>query len=95
MLVNHFVKSFNDYRERTFSPSDMICVEDSISFWYGLGGHWINLGIPIYVAIDRKPENGCEIQDSCDGRSRIMLRLKLIMHEEDETRYLKNLASGL
>jgi len=95
MLVNDFVKNFNDYHERTFSPSDMICVDESISCWHDLGGHWINLGLPMYVAIDRKPENGCEIQDSCDGRARIMLRLKLVMHEEDETKYLENLASGL
>ena len=30
-----------------------------------------------YVAIDRKPENGCEIQNVACGRSKVMLRLKL------------------
>ena len=89
MLVNDFVKNFNDYRERTFSPSDMICVDESISRWYGLGGHWINLGLPMYVAIDRKPKKDCKIQDSCEGRARIMLRLKLVMHKEDETIFLE------
>ena len=29
----------------------------------------------MYMAIDRKPENGCEIQSSCCGRSRILCRL--------------------
>ena len=48
-----------------------------------MGGHWINVGLPNYAAIDRKSENGCEIKDACDGRSRIMrsriiIRLKIV-----------------
>jgi hypothetical protein len=39
------------------SPSDVMCVGESTSKWYGTGGHWINEGLPMYVAIDRKPEN--------------------------------------
>jgi len=78
MLVNDFIDAFNDYRASNYSPSDRICVDESISRWYGLGGHWINAGLPNYVAMERKPENGCEIQDACDGRSRIMIRLKLV-----------------
>ena len=35
------------------------------------------------MAIDRKPENGYEIQDSCCEISRIMLRLKIIKQELD------------
>jgi len=27
----------------------------------------------MYVAIDRKPEDGAEIQDSCCGKSNIMM----------------------
>ena len=61
----------------------MICVDESISRWYGQGGGWINAGLPHYVAIDRKPKNGCEIQDSCCGVSGIMLRLKIVKEEED------------
>ena len=30
------------------------------------------------MAIDRKPENGAEVQDSCDGKSGVMLRLKIV-----------------
>ena len=48
------------------------------------GGHWINLGLPMYIAIDRKPENGCEIQNACCGRSGIMMRLKLVKTAEEE-----------
>ena len=75
----------------------MICVDESISRWYGHGGHWINIGLPMYIAIDRKPENGCEIQNSCCGRSGIMMRLKLVKTakeqlthhvEDDETELL-------
>ena len=32
----------------------------------------------MYVAIDRKPENGCEIQNSACGVSGVMLCLKLV-----------------
>jgi hypothetical protein len=40
------------------SPSDVICADKSISLWYGQGG---DHGLPQYIAIDRKPEFGCEI----------------------------------
>ena len=45
---------------------------------YGQGGHWINHGLPMYVAIDRNHENGCEIQNAFCGRSSIMMRIKLV-----------------
>ena len=32
----------------------MICVDESISRWYGQGGDWIDFGLPHYVAIVRK-----------------------------------------
>jgi hypothetical protein len=44
-LVDGFLKSFNDHRAEMFIPSDKICVDESISRWYGLGGYWINLGL--------------------------------------------------
>jgi hypothetical protein len=34
-----------------------------------------NVGLPTYVAMERKPENGCEIQNCYDGKSGIMLQL--------------------
>jgi hypothetical protein len=49
-----------------------------MSRWYGQGGHWIEHGLPQYVAIDRKPENGCEVQNAACGRSGIMLQLQLV-----------------
>ena len=52
-LVDDFVKNFNEHRAQNFFPSDEICVDESMSRWYGRGGHWINHGLPMYVAIDR------------------------------------------
>ena len=37
----------------------------------------------MYVAIDIKPENGCEIQNAVDGKSGIMLRLRLVTTAEE------------
>ena len=55
-----------------------------MSRWYGQGGHWINHGLPMYVAIDRKPENGCEIQNAACGHSGVMIQLKVIKTAEEE-----------
>ena len=78
MLVDDFVENFNNYRQTNFVPSSKICVDETVVRWYGMGGDWINMGLPMYVAIDRKPENGAEIQDACCGESGIMCRLKLV-----------------
>ena len=75
--MDDFVETFNDYRCARYNPSDRICVDKSISKWYEVVGHWINIGLTNYVAMDRKPENGCEIKDACDGRSKVMICLKL------------------
>jgi len=84
MLVDDFVSRINSHRVQHFSPSHLICVDESISRWYGLGGSWINAGLPFYVAIDRKPEDGCEIQNSCCAKSGIMLRLKIVKSPVEE-----------
>jgi hypothetical protein len=77
MLVDGFVEAFNKQRENYFELSTEMCVGESISWWYGQGGNWINIGLPQYVAIDHQPENGCEIQNSACAQSGIMLCLKL------------------
>ena len=46
MRVDGFVRRFNDYRQDFYSPSENICVDESISRWYGQGGHWINIVLP-------------------------------------------------
>lgn len=78
LLVDGHVASFNTHRAKYFSPSDQLCADESMSRWYGLGGFWINRGLPNYVAIDRKPENGCEIQDLAHGQSGMMLQLIMV-----------------
>jgi len=84
MKVDDFVSRFNNHRVTHFEPSHLICVDESISRWYGLGGTWINCGLPFYVAIDRKPEDGCEIQNSCCAKTGIMLRLKIVKSPAEE-----------
>ena len=61
--VEDFVTHFNEYHTQLFSTSDLICDDEYISRWYGQGGHWINLFLPMYVEIDRKPENRVDIQN--------------------------------
>jgi len=82
--IDNFVSNFNSHRATKYYPSDRICVDESISRWYGLGGSWIDIGLPTYVAMDRKPENGCEIQNCCDGKSGIMLQLRVVKSVTDE-----------
>jgi Transposase IS4 len=82
LLVEDFVKNFNDHRASFFSPGWQVCVDESMSRWYGLGGHWINIGLPMYVAMDRKPEDGLEIQNACCAQSGIMLQIKLVKTAE-------------
>ena len=38
-LVEDFVTNFNEYSTQLFSPSDLICADESISWWYKQGGH--------------------------------------------------------
>jgi Transposase IS4 len=83
-LVQDLVDKFNEHRQQCFNPSDLICVDESMSRWYGQGGFWINLGLPQYISIDRKPENGCEIQNAACGCSGVMLKLKLVKSAESE-----------
>ena len=51
-LVQDFVDNFNDHREMFFFASNLLCADESISRWYGLGCNWINMGLPHYVAMD-------------------------------------------
>jgi Transposase IS4 len=61
-----------------------ICIDESMSRWYGQGGDWINAGLPHYVKIERKPEFGCEIQTACCGTYGIMMSLRVVKHEDLE-----------
>ena len=48
-----------------------------------MGGYWINEGLPQYVVIYRKRENGCEIQKYSDGSAGIMIQLNLVKTEKE------------
>lgn len=84
LLVDDFVTRFNEHRAMYFNSSDRICVDESMSRWYGQGEFGINKGLPQYIAIDRKPENGCQIQNEACGTSMIMIRLRLVQTAEGE-----------
>jgi hypothetical protein len=58
--------------------------------WYGAGGDWINEGLPHYVAIDRKPENSCEIQNAACGKTGIMMELHVVKGPAEERLNLEN-----
>ena len=82
--LNNFLLILMSITHRYFSTSDLICADDSISWWYAQGGHWINLGLPMYVEIYRDPENGAEIQNYACGRSGIMMRLRIVNSAKNE-----------
>jgi Transposase IS4 len=77
-LVDDFVENFNSHRISKLIPSELICVDESMIQWYGLSGQWIKCGLPYYLAIDRKPDKGCDIQTACCGRSGVMLQLRFV-----------------
>ena len=71
-------------------------MEKSIIRWYVKGGKCINRDFHIYVAIDRNPENGCEIQSFSDSSSAIILYFKLVNKvshegEQEKEHYNKGL----
>jgi hypothetical protein len=76
MLVDGFIINFNQHPASKFIPSDRMVVDKSFSRWYGQGGTWINHGLLMFISMDRKPEDGCEIQNAACGRTGIMIRLK-------------------
>lgn len=83
--LDGYVERLNKHMAKRYSPTEQICIDESFSRWYGLGGHWINIGLPHYVAMERKPEDGCEIQTCCDAKSGIMMSLKLVKGKSDES----------
>jgi hypothetical protein len=78
MLIEDFVKAINEHRAVYLLVSDRICVDESFSRWYGQGGFWINIGLPMYVSYERKPDDGCELWTCCDGRNGIMIQIKIV-----------------
>ena len=94
-LVDDFITNYNQHRASNFTPSEMLCVDESMIRWYGTGGSWINAGLPNNVAIDRKPENGCEVQNCACGATGVMLQLRLVKTVEEENANLVEEDGGL
>jgi hypothetical protein len=57
MLVDNFVKNINAYRQRMFVPGDHLEADETVIRWYGVGGGYVNKGLPMYLALERKPDN--------------------------------------
>jgi len=93
-LVDDFVASFNAHRAAHVRPSDLLCANQSMRKWYGQRGGWCDLGVPMYVAIDSKPQNGCDIQNTACGRSGIMLYLQLMTTAGDQRSDLLSLRAA-
>jgi hypothetical protein len=91
MLVNDFVDNFNKHRANNFHPSGDVCADESIIRWYGLGGAYVQLGLPMYLAMERKPDNGAEVQNVACVESNIMMQLKYVDAEEEEAAKEKEL----
>jgi len=94
-LVDGFVTNIKEHRAARVSPSELICVDDSMCKWYRQGGYWIRKGLPMYVAIDRTPENGREIQNAACGRSGLMLRLSIMTSAGNQLETATNDDDGL
>ena len=91
-LVDDFVVAFNKYNVKVFvRVSEDLCVDESFRRWYGFGGTWIQIGLPFYVSIDRKPGNDCEIWTMCDGRWQFMLSMEIV---KDNTAVTLRLVKG-
>lgn len=76
--VEPFIRAFNRHREQNVYASHELCVDESISRWYGLGGSWSRVGCPHILTLDRKPEHGMEIQNIACAITGVMIGLKLV-----------------
>ena len=84
MLIEDFVANYNKYRQRTFVPGSHIEANETVVRWYGKGGAFVDAGLPMYLALERKPDNGGEIQNLADITSGIMLHLKVVKSTNKE-----------
>ena len=57
-LVNDHIENFNNHRLKRLYPSYRLCVNESFSRWYVLGGDCINLGMKQYVQMACNPDTG-------------------------------------
>jgi len=86
LLIEDFIANFNKHRKEMFCPGSRIEADESMCRWYGAGDDYINHGLPHYSVIDRKPDNGLELQNIVCVESGIMLYLKLVKSAKEEAR---------
>ena len=84
MLINDFVANINKYRQRIFVPGGHLEANETVIRWYGKGGAFVDAGLLMYLALERKPDNGGEIQNLADIPSGIMLHLKVVKSANEE-----------
>lgn len=82
-VVSDFVDAFNEHRQKNVRPGSHLCVDESMIRWYDLRGAWIEVGSPHYVSLDRKPEDGYEVQNIACGDRGIILKLELVSTAAD------------
>jgi hypothetical protein len=83
-LIEDFIANFNKHRKEMFCPGARIEADESMCRWYGAGDDYINHGLPHYSVIDRKPDNGLELQNIVCVESGIMLYLKLVKSAKEK-----------
>lgn len=76
MRVTEVIEACNEPRGAHIIPSELICVDESMTRWYGLGRDWRDIWLPHYVAMHRELENGVDLQISSRGRSGIITRIE-------------------
>ena len=82
-MIRGFFVAIHDHRASHVIPSQNICVDESLSRWYGLGGDWIDTGLPHYVDMDQKTENRCELKTAACGKRGIVIRIGNVVSAED------------
>ena len=86
MLVDDHVSNLKTF-DCNYHPLYSSCVYESIFIWYGIGGPWINAGLPQHIKIDRNPENGYDIHNAADEFSGINIQLNLVQTSSEEDLY--------
>lgn len=81
MLADDFRMAVDIQRQERVHPSELLCVDESISRWYGVGGTWLDVRLPFYVKISRKPEFGSEIKNITYRKGGFMVGIEFAKSE--------------
>ena len=84
-LVDDFVKNFNEHRAQIFFHQMRFALTSPCPGGMGKAAIGSTMACQcMLLTIDRKPENGCEIQNTACGRSGVMIQLKVVKTAEEE-----------